>query len=120
MSQVKQFRKHLSEPWFSLMSIGSKTVEGRLNKGDWTEIKENDLIDWYNEDFGLEREFRTVIISKKIYPSFEIYLRSERLHNALPSIKKIKDGVKVYRLFYKPEEEMKYGVIAFKLQVLKK
>jgi ASC-1-like (ASCH) protein len=52
------------------MLIGSKTVEGRLNKGDWAEMKENDLIDWYNEDFGLKREFRTVIISKKIYPSF--------------------------------------------------
>lgn len=38
MSQGKRFRKQLSEPWFSLMEIGSKTVEGCLNQGDWTEM----------------------------------------------------------------------------------
>ena len=35
---VKLYRKHLSEPWFSLMSISCKTVEGRLNSGLFTRI----------------------------------------------------------------------------------
>jgi ASC-1-like (ASCH) protein len=73
MSQEKRFRKHISEPWFSLIMIDSKTIEGRLNKGDWAEMHEGDIIDLYNEDFGLKREYRVVIISKKVYPSFEIY-----------------------------------------------
>ena len=56
---VKLYRKHLSDPWFSLMAVGYKTVEGRLNQGDWSSIQECDQIDWFNDDFGLKREFRT-------------------------------------------------------------
>ena len=33
------YRKHLSEPWFSLIKLGIKTVEGRLNKGVFSKIK---------------------------------------------------------------------------------
>lgn len=119
MSKAKQFRKHLSEPWFSLIMIDSKTVEGRLNQGDWKEMYEGDKIDFYNEDFGLKREYQVVIISKKIYPSFETYLISEGLHKTLPSIEKIEDGLKLYRMFYKQDEEMKYGVIALELKCVK-
>ena len=119
MSLVKLFRKHLSEPWFSLIMIDSKTIEGRLNQGDWAEMREGDKIDFYNEDFGLKRGYRAIIISKKVYPSFEIYLQTEGLHKTLPSIEKFEDGLKLYRLFYKLEEEMKSGVIALELKVLK-
>ena len=119
MSLVKLFRKHLSEPWFSLIMIDSKTIEGRLNQGDWAEMREGDKIDFYNEDFGLKRGYRAIIISKKVYPSFEIYLQTEGLHKTLPYIEKFEDGLKLYRLFYKLEEEMKSGVIALELKVLK-
>lgn len=119
MSQSKLFRKNLSEPWFSLIMIDSKTIEGRLNQGDWAEMRQGDKIDFYNEDFGLKREYRAVIISKKVYPFFETYLRSEGLHKTLPSIQKIEDGLKLYSVFYKQEEEIKYGVVALELKVLK-
>ena len=120
MSQAKRFRKHISEPWFSLIMIDSKTIEGRLNQGDWAEMREDDKIDFYNEDFGLKREFRVVIVSKKVYTSFETYLQTEGLHKTLPSIEKMEDGLKIYRMFYKSEEEIKSGVIALELKVLKK
>jgi len=119
MSQAKLLRKHLSEPWFSLIMIDSKTIEGRLNQGDWAEMREGDKIDFYNEDFGFNRSYRAVIVSKKVYPSFETYLRTEGLHKTLPSIEKFEDGLKIYRLFYKPEEEMESGVVALELKVLK-
>jgi ASC-1-like (ASCH) protein len=67
----------------------------------------------------LKREFRAVIVSKKVYASFETYLQTEGLHKTLPSIEKIEDGLKLYSVFYKPEEEMKYGVVALELKVLK-
>jgi ASC-1-like (ASCH) protein len=117
MSSSKLFRKHISEPWFSLIMIRSKTIEGRLNQGDWAEMREGDRIDWVNEDFGLKREFRTMIVSKNVYPSFENYLHSEGLHKTLPSIEKLEDGLKIYRSFYKPEEETKYSVVALELKV---
>ena len=120
MSSSKLFRKHLSEPWFSLIMIDCKTIEGRLNQGDWAKMREGDKIDFYNEDFGLKREYQSVIISKKVYTSFETYLSSEGLHKTLPCIEKMEDGLKLYRMFYKTEEEMKYAVVALELKVLKK
>jgi ASC-1-like (ASCH) protein len=101
------------------MAIGNKTIEGRLNKGEWNEIKEGDEIYLVNEDFELKRELVVSIISKKIYPSFESYLKIEGLSNTLPLIDKIEDGIEIYYKFYKPEEEIKYGVVAFELKVLK-
>ena len=46
-----KFSEHLSEPWFTLISLGLKTVEGRLNKGRFQEMQVNDIIEWHNEDF---------------------------------------------------------------------
>ena len=34
------YTKHLSEPWFSLIRIGVKTCEGRLNTGDFAEMED--------------------------------------------------------------------------------
>ena len=33
------YTKHLSEPWFSLIKIGAKKCEGRVTKGDFSEMK---------------------------------------------------------------------------------
>lgn len=33
------YEKNLSEPWFSLIKVGVKTVERRLNKDDFQAIK---------------------------------------------------------------------------------
>lgn len=117
---VKIHRKYLSEPWFSLMSICCKTIEGRLNSGDWSSIEDGDQIDWFNEDFGLKREFRTVIISKSIYKNFTSYLITEGLNKTLPTIENLEDGLKIYYTYYKPKDEEKYGVVAFELQIVSK
>ena len=45
-SSSKLLRKHINEPWFSLIMIRSKTIEGRLNQGDWAEIREGDRRFW--------------------------------------------------------------------------
>ena len=101
---VNIYRRHLSEPWFSLMAVGCKTVEGRLNSGDWSSIKENDIIDWFNEDFGLKREFRTVVISSSVYLCFTSYLYNEGLNKTLPNIYTLEDGLKIYYTYYKPKD----------------
>ena len=99
MSSSKLFRKHINEPWVSLIMIRSKTIEGRLNQGDWAEMREGDRIDWVNDDFGFKREFRTAIVSKNVYPSFTPYLQAEGLHKTLPSIEKFENGLKIYRFY---------------------
>ncbi len=119
---VKLYRKNISEPWFSLIAVGCKTVEGRLNKGDWEKMEEGDQIDWYNKEMEplIKREYRTVILKKTHYPSFENYLENEGLRNTLPSIEDPNDGLKIYQTYYSEEDEKIYGVIALELRVISK
>ena len=51
-----KYKKNVSEPWFTLISLGIKTIEGRLNKGDFKEINEGDVIKWTNNDFNFTRK----------------------------------------------------------------
>ena len=115
---VKLYRKHLSEPWFILISVGCKTVEGRLNQGDWTSMEEGDQIDWYNEDYGIKRELRTVILSKRVYQCLTYYLYTEGLNKTLCTIENLEDGLKIYYSYYKPIDEEKHGIVAFELKVV--
>jgi len=116
-STKNMFSEHLSEPWFSLVSLGLKTVEGRKNKGKWTELKVGDTIQWFNEDF-LERKVKTIIKNKRIYPSFKDYLENEGLDKCLPGFSSIEHGLSVYYKYYSKEDEVLYGVVAFELQII--
>ena len=116
-SNKKLYIKNLSEPWFTLIYLGNKSVEGRLNKGEFKEMKVNDEIKWINKDFN-HREFVTRIVSKKQYSTFKEYLEGEGLDKCLPAISSIKDGLSVYYKYYSEEDENKYGVIAIRLEVI--
>jgi ASC-1-like (ASCH) protein len=51
-------KKNLSEPWFSLIKLKIKTVEGTLNKGDFANINIEDFIVFTNNELGFERKFK--------------------------------------------------------------
>jgi ASC-1-like (ASCH) protein len=111
-------KQHLSEPWFTLISLGLKTVEGRKNKGLFKDLEEGDLIEWFNNDF-IERRVRTQVTSKKTYKTFKEYLSQEGLDNCLPGINSIEDGLHVYFKYYTKEDEKKFGVVAIRLKLIK-
>jgi ASC-1-like (ASCH) protein len=111
------YTKHLSEPWFSLIKIGAKKCEGRLNKGDFSEMKKGDYILFTNDDFGFTRTFRCKITSIHDYDSFEEYLERETLEKCLPGIDTIEEGVNIYYKYYKKEDEDKYKIKAIRLRV---
>ena len=52
------YYKNISEPWFSLIKLKIKSVEGRLNKGEFSKMKIGDIIEFSNEELG----FRAVRI----------------------------------------------------------
>lgn len=52
------YEKNLSEPWFSLIKLKIKTVEGRLNKGDFANMNIGDSIVFTNNELGFERKFK--------------------------------------------------------------
>ena len=108
--------KHLSEPWFSLVKLGIKKVEGRLNKGDFAKMRVGDVILFTNSDFGLQRTYSTKIEKIANYNSFFEYLSSEKLEDCLPGIDCIGDGVQVYYAYLSKSDEETYKVRAFHIQ----
>jgi ASC-1-like (ASCH) protein len=122
MAEIKSF--NVSEPWYSLIQAGTKSVEGRLAKSRFAEIQAGELIRWTNEELKnndgklMLREVITKVSAVTYYPDFEKYLAAERLKNCLPGVRTIKDGVAVYHKFYPKEERQKYKVMAIQLNVL--
>ena len=112
------YEKHLSEPWFTLIKLGIKTCEGRLNKGDFENMKENDTVLLFNDDFGFKRNIKIKIIKKNHYKTFENYLKKETLKSCLPGTKTIKEGVDVYRKYYSQQDEKNYGIVAILFEIL--
>ena len=109
--------EYLSEPWFTLISLGLKTVEGRKNKGRFKEMKVGDIVEWTNDDFK-PRKVLTRITEKKNYKTFEEYLRKEGLQKCLPGMPSIEHGLSVYFKYFTKEDEAKYGVTAIRIQVI--
>jgi len=72
------YTKNLSEPWFSLIKLNLKRVEGRLNKGDH--------IIFENNDFGFLRKIKVLVTSTKNYDNFYEYLENETLEKCLLGI----------------------------------
>lgn len=132
---MEQFiRKHVSEPYFTLICEGKKTTEGRLYKDEFVEMKNGDIIEFFNDDEIERRAVRVEICDITRYPNFEEYLKVE-LENALPNLiskyqqqveietmhnkdKLIDDGVKIYRSFYSEESEKTFGVAAIRFKLL--
>jgi len=107
-------KMHLSEPWFTLINLGLKKAEGRLNTGRFKELQEGDIIEWYNDDFK-HRKCVTKISKKIEYKSFREYLHKEGLQNCLPGMPDIEHGLSVYYKYYTKEDEEKFGVISIRL-----
>jgi ASC-1-like (ASCH) protein len=110
------YKMHLSEPWFSLIGLGIKDVEGRLNRGKFKELKQGDIIEWNNEDFKL-RTISTQISKITKYKSFTEYIQKEKnkKHNPLPGMPSLEHELSVYYKYYSKEDEKEFGVIAIQL-----
>lgn len=111
------YTKHLSEPWFTLVKLGIKSVEGRLNKGSFKDMKIGDTITFYNNDV-IERNFKVKIVKINVYDSFKNYLKKETLKKTLPGYNKIQDGLAVYYKYFTREDEKTYKVKSFHLELL--
>eukprot|EP00056_Hartaetosiga_gracilis_P019372 m.13841 g.13841 ORF g.13841 m.13841 type:complete len:115 (-) comp7645_c0_seq1:163-507(-) len=108
--------EHVSEPWFSLIKLGLKVVEGRLNVGKWAGLSIGDEITFFNDDFGFERRCTVKVMETRTYPSFSSYLKEEGLASTLPGVESLDEGVQIYRKYYSKSDEMKHGIIAIQLE----
>ena len=89
INQTILYKKHLSEPWFSLVHQKKKTNEGRLNKGDFKDmnrLNKEDIIEFFNNDSNNSdvKKYRVKVIGKHRYKTFRNMIKAERLKNVLP------------------------------------
>jgi len=120
LNSVKpNYIESISEPWFSLILLGLKTVEGRKNKGRFKEMKVGDIVEWTNDNF-MQRSILTRITGKAEYPTFREYLETEGLDKCLPGIEKfgIEHGLSIYFKYYTKEDEKEFGVVAIRMTLI--
>jgi len=104
----------ISEPWFSFIKKGKKRIEGRLNKGTFSELKAGNIVNWKHND----ETCKTKIIKIVKYKTFEEYLLQEGLRRTLPNKKTLKEGLDVYYQYYTREQEKQFEIIAIYLKLI--
>jgi ASC-1-like (ASCH) protein len=108
-----QFEKfNVQNPWFDHIKNNKKTVEGRLNKGGFKNLKVDQLLIFENDGKSVLVKIKKI----NLYKSFESYLMQEGLRKTLPGIETIQDGVNIYRKFYSAEMEQQYGILAIHIK----
>jgi ASC-1-like (ASCH) protein len=118
MELVPKYKETLSEPWFTLISLGLKTIEGRKNKGRFKEMALGDIVEWTNDDFK-PRSVLTRITRKANYATFAEYLETEGLQRCLPGMPDLSHGLSVYYKYFTKEDEKQYGVVAIEIELVK-
>jgi ASC-1-like (ASCH) protein len=113
----RKYNVSVSEPWFSLILLGLKTVEGRKNRGLFAQMKVGDIVEWTNDSI-IPRSVQTRITGKAVYPTFREYLETEGLDKCLPGISDMGDGLSIYYKYFTKEEEKEFGVVAIHLELL--
>lgn len=79
------YSANVCEPWFSFIKNNKKQVEGRLCKGQWSEMKMSDILNIYCNGDCIVRK----VIGIRYYKTFEEYLMNEALDVALPGVDKV-------------------------------
>ncbi len=104
---MSEISLNIQEPYKTFIIKGKKTVEGRLNKGKFSKIKEGDIL---NLD-----SVKLKVLNKNTYTSFKKMIEEEGIKNVTPDKKNIKEAVNVYYKFYTQEQEKNFGVVAIKI-----
>ena len=92
---------------------GQKTIEGRLRKGKFLDIKRGDIVTILNSDNSrITRKIKRVTK----YTSFNNMIILEDIDYILPGVNSLEEGLTIYRQFYTKEMEEKCGVVAIEIE----
>ncbi len=103
----------VQEPYLSFILNGQKTIEGRLNKGKFKDLKIGDIL-----LIGPE-EKRFLIERTTIYETFREMIEKEGIENVIPNKDNIDEAEAVYYKFYTKEQEKEFGVLGIKIKMIK-
>jgi ASC-1-like (ASCH) protein/mannose-6-phosphate isomerase-like protein (cupin superfamily) len=110
------WKVHVSLPWYELIKQGEKTVEGRPNRKDFSQMKPGDKIEFSNKE--LNGNFMAEITNVTHHKTFEEMIKSNGLENVLPGIRTIDEGVQVYMQYYTKEIEEEFGIVGIHVKLL--
>lgn len=103
---------------------GKKTVEGRLAKGKFLDIKPGDIIslreDIYEHDVlvsSIKGQLEIRVESIERFDSFAAMLEAVNYKVAIPSADSFDEAEAVYRRYYSPKDESIFGVIAIRFSL---
>jgi len=99
---------NVQEPYYTYIFNGTKTAEGRLNKGKFSRMQVGDYLLINNgAKFKIER--------KTEFISFLEMVEAEGVENVVPDKKKIEEAVNAYYKVFTKEQEREFGVIAIEI-----
>ena len=108
------YKINVDDPWYSLLSDGTKMMVGVINNGNITKVKKNDSINISKND--KDDGFDLIIKDVDEYNSFRDLITEVGLDNVFPTnIETIEDGIKIFRERYSEGDdgdEVEYGVLA--------
>jgi ASC-1-like (ASCH) protein len=111
---------NISEPYFSLIRDGLKTIEGRKMSPTWITLKVGDILRVITT-FGEQAPFFVEIIKINYYGGDDpltTYLLCEGLNQIVPGITTLSGGIGAYLEHMKLEEINHFGMMAIHLKVL--
>lgn len=110
-----KYHNHRTEPYFTFLKNGQKTIEGRVRKGWYRNVKPGDEIEVYNE----EEMDKVLVLVKRVaqYQSIREMLAKEPIKKLLPDVDTVEQGVNVYRKFYTLEQEQQFGMVAIEVEI---
>ena len=115
----REYEGELDDHYFDLVSLGRKTIEGRLNKfgTKWGSIAYGDIITFSRKSVP-HQKIKCRIVWVHIYPTFRVLLEQEGLRRIFPGVVSIEDGVRLYEKWYPLDEQIKNGVIGLELEIV--
>lgn len=107
-NSMKLFEINVQEPYYSFITDGQKTVEGRLNKGKFAEMQAGDTL-------KINNEVLFTVVGKRTYQTFADMIRAEGVKKVIPDKETIEEAAQVYYQFFTKEDERNYGVVAIQI-----
>lgn len=101
----------VQEPYKTFLINWQKTIEWRLNKWKFKEIKNWDIL-------LMDTWEKFEVLWTKIYETFFDMIETEGIENIIPDKKTIEEWVKVYYKFYSKEMEKQFWVVWIFLKLL--
>jgi ASC-1-like (ASCH) protein len=98
-----------SDPWFSLLENGIKPVEGRKAQEKYTSLKPGDEVCFHCTN--CDKSFNAIIERVDKFKTLIEYLNGVSLEKALPGIKNLEEGIKIYSEWSAWEEIDKMGFV---------